>query len=62
MITRCWTENEAERPTFNEIVSSLKIDPEFISGKIDEEKYRTYIQMIDEQVKTIKTSEIVIKT
>ena len=62
LITRCWTENEAERPTFNEIVSSLKIDPEFISGKIDEEKYRTYIQMIDEQVKTIKTSEIVIKT
>ena len=48
LIEKCWSQDPKERLSFNEIVQMLKEDPNFITNEIDEEQYRSYIQLLDE--------------
>ena len=48
LIDRCWSKNPLERPNFEEIVDSLKNDPEFIFEGVDKEEYFNYINFVDQ--------------
>lgn len=43
----CWSQNPEERPSFEEIVSILKNDQNFITDKINSDDFHKYIEFID---------------
>lgn len=47
LIQRCWAENPEERPTFDEIVRSLRTDKAFLIDGVDKEEYMNYIRFLD---------------
>ena len=47
LISRCWSQNPEERPTFDNIVDELKSNEDFITDLIDKDKYYEYIDLID---------------
>lgn len=47
LIVRCWSHEPENRPTFEEIKEELKNNPEFITEKVDKEKFLNYVEMID---------------
>lgn len=47
LITQCWANKPADRPTFSEIVTRLKSDPKFITDEVDKDEYMNYIKFID---------------
>ncbi|KAK8883615.1 hypothetical protein M9Y10_042709 [Tritrichomonas musculus] len=47
LITRCWSADPNDRPTFQEIVKELRTNKEFIISSIDEEEFYDYVDMID---------------
>ena len=51
LIENCWAQEPSERPSFDDIVYVLRMDSGFITKEINEEYYRKYINMIDEQIK-----------
>ena len=59
MIIRCWRENPADRPSFDQILNDLKNDRGFITEKVNEEEYFNYVKFIDEQQKTFESSKII---
>ena len=56
LIERCWSQEQSERPTFEEIVYFLEMDSGFITDKIDNENYQKYIKFIGEQTMSNKIS------
>lgn len=59
LIIRCWRENPADRPSFDQILNDLKNDRGFITEKVNEEEYFNYVKFIDEQQKTFESSKII---
>lgn len=47
LIEKCWSQNPKMRPTFDEIVTELKTNPDFITDKINKEEYQKYINFIE---------------
>lgn len=47
LIERCWSQNKEERPSFKEILSTLKTKQEFITNGIDKGEFFDYIDLID---------------
>lgn len=47
LIESCWADDPNERPTFDEIVHTLKTDPGFITEKIQQEDFLDYVEFID---------------
>ena len=47
LIERCWSQNPKDRPTFEEILQTLKTNPEFITESVDKEEFYQYISTID---------------
>ena len=47
LIEKCWSQNQNERPTFDEIVEKLKNDQGFITEKVDINEYQNYIKFIE---------------
>lgn len=40
LIEKCWSQDESERPTFDDIVFNLKTDSGFITKQIDKKHYQ----------------------
>ena len=47
LITRCWSSDPRDRPTFQDIVKELRTNKEFIIDTIDEDEFYEYIDDID---------------
>lgn len=47
LITRCWSSNKDERPTFGQIVDELKKNENFLTDSIDKKQFHEYIDMIE---------------
>ena len=47
LITRCWSADPNDRPTFDYIVNELKTNKEFILDSVDEDEYYDYIDLIE---------------
>lgn len=63
LITRCWSQEPKERPTFEEIVSMLRNDKGFIIHGVNESEFQDYIQMIDDNNnKSYEEKELPIKS
>lgn len=58
LITRCWSENPSDRPSFNEIVDILKNDERFITENVDKVEFMFYVNLIDQKIKESKIVEI----
>lgn len=51
LITKCWDQDPEKRPTFAQIVESLKTNREFITEfGVDEKEYYSYIKMISGEI------------
>ena len=46
LIEKCWSQKSEERPSFDEIVSEMKTNNEFISELVDETEYYDYVVLI----------------
>lgn len=47
LISRCWSKNKDERPTFKEIVNELKNNKDFITNSVDKTEFLDYINFVD---------------
>lgn len=47
LIESCWQENPDKRPTFNEILDTLKTDKGFITEGINEKEFLDYVDLVD---------------
>lgn len=57
LIERCWDENPSKRPSFEEIITELRTNPEFITDSVDKEEYQKYIKYIDDSPKLFKSDQ-----
>ena len=57
LIEKCWSQNANDRPTFDQIVTNLKTDPQFITSNINKDDYFQYIKIVEKQIKSIKIEE-----
>ncbi|KAK8839039.1 hypothetical protein M9Y10_032505 [Tritrichomonas musculus] len=48
LIEKCWSQKPEDRPTFNQIVTELRTNREFITDEIDEDEYFHYIEYLDD--------------
>ncbi|KAK8886661.1 Actin- protein 3 [Tritrichomonas musculus] len=48
LLQNCWSQNQSERPKFEDIVEALKTNQDFIADTIDESEYYNYIDYIEE--------------
>ncbi|KAK8870912.1 hypothetical protein M9Y10_008825 [Tritrichomonas musculus] len=51
LIEKCWSQDPGERPTFDEIISHLEMDSEFITEDINSDDYKKYINFIKTHTK-----------
>lgn len=47
LITKCWSKNQSDRPSFDQICSELRNNEEFITEGVNKRKFRKYIKSID---------------
>ena len=47
LIEKCWDQNPSNRPTFDQIVSELKNNEEFITDLVEEDDYMQYAEYIE---------------
>ena len=57
LISRCWSPNPEDRPTFQEIVEELRTNKEFIIDTIDENEFYEFVDFIDEKGSSFETSK-----
>ena len=60
LIEKCWAQNSAERPTFQEIVNILEKEEGFITPNVDKQAFHDYINYVKNFIKkdmTIKQTE-----
>ncbi|KAK8871844.1 hypothetical protein M9Y10_007587 [Tritrichomonas musculus] len=48
LIEKCWSDDPKERPTFEEIVKTLRTDPKFITSTVNSSDFHKYIEMIEQ--------------
>lgn len=46
LISKCWSQNPDDRPTFSEILKELK-KCEFLTEKVDEDAFSDYVEIVD---------------
>ena len=52
LIEKCWSNDPNDRPTFEEIVTDLKYNADYITGEMDSERFQEFVDFIDsKQVK-----------
>ncbi|KAK8854144.1 hypothetical protein M9Y10_016701 [Tritrichomonas musculus] len=61
LIKRCWSQEPSERPTFSEILSELKDNPDYIIKGIDKYEFLDYIDYIDSYHSTFHDENPVLK-
>lgn len=61
LIVNCWNHNPSQRPTFDEIVEKLRIDPGFITELVKGDDYLDYIRYVDKAIATFNASSEIIK-
>ena len=59
LIERCWDKDPKLRPTFDQIVEELKTNKEFITEKVNEDDYRSYIKYIENFHSSFKNQKII---
>lgn len=47
LITKCWSQDPNQRPTFNEIVQILKTNDDFITDGVDKNEFNDYIRIVN---------------
>ena len=47
LIEKCWSPNPNDRPTFDEIVSELKNNSQYITKEVDENEFKNYVNFIE---------------
>ena len=57
LLSRCWSNEPSERPTFGEIFDKLSSDVTYLNETVDEEKIHKYIEMLS--MNKIKVSQSV---
>ena len=57
LIEKCWSNNPAERPTFDKIVDDLKNNEEYLTDTIDKDEFYNYVDYIDEYKKSFDLSQ-----
>ena len=48
LIETCWSQNPNDRPTFSEIVDTLRNNEEFITENVDLDEFLNYVDLIDD--------------
>ena len=47
LLTRCWSDDPSERPTFSEIFDELSSDMSYFNETVDEEEIQYYLEMLE---------------
>lgn len=47
LVTRCWSQNPSERPTFDDIAFELRNNESFVSECVNKDEFFDYVDMID---------------
>lgn len=58
IIEQCWSSEATMRPSFDQIVNTLKTNNDFITEKVDQNKFKEYVECIDNFQKNDKTEII----
>ena len=61
LIEKCWSQEQEDRPTFEEIVEKLENDAGFITQNVDEKEYNYFINYIKNDKKSRKYKSIISK-
>lgn len=54
---KCWSQKAEERPSFDQIVSEMKTNKEFISELVEETEYYDYVNFIDNYRSTFNVNK-----
>lgn len=54
---KCWSQKAEERPSFDQIVSEMKTNKEFISELVEETEYYDYVDFIDNYRSTFNVNK-----
>ena len=57
LITRCWSEDPKQRPTFDQIIDELKNNKEYITSDVNRKEYSIYVNYIEEQQSSFEISK-----
>ena len=57
LIKSCWNEDLNQRPSFDDIVNQLRENDDFISNDVDENLYRSVINIFDDELRGIDSTE-----
>lgn len=57
LIQKCWSQEPLERPTFDEILATLKTDSNFITDQVNKEEFWNYIELINKSEKSFNTTK-----
>lgn len=57
LIVKCWPQKAEERPSFDQIVSEMKTNKEFISELVEETEYYDYVDFIDNYRSTFNVNK-----
>ena len=57
LIQQCWSQNQNERPSFDEIVNKLETSRGFLTAFVDEDEYFKYVKYVKEYSTTIDPSK-----
>lgn len=60
LIERCWAQDPDQRPTFDEIVTLLRENEEFVTETVNADEYFNYRDFIDETVKSFNSNKQII--
>ena len=60
LITKCWSNQVEERPTFDDIVKELKTNKQFITSTINEDEFRRFADNIEktQRIECIKSKYV----
>ncbi|KAK8860760.1 hypothetical protein M9Y10_012426 [Tritrichomonas musculus] len=61
LIEKCWSQEPSDRPTFDEILTELKTNPDFITDDINNDEYQSYIKFIDESPASFEYSHKILQ-
>lgn len=60
LISRCWSQDPSQRPSFDEIVDELRSEPSFITDLVDETLFLNYVDYIDEFEKSFNKDKTIL--
>lgn len=60
LISRCWSQNPTDRPSFEQIVNELSTNEEFLSDLMEKDKYYAYIDYVNQFQSTTRPQKVYI--